>query len=71
MGDTVLHYAAYKSMKKLITYLLQRDANPYIENYVQIIDILEVSHCNRCGYARNQGMDHKKIYHNLEIKVIK
>jgi ankyrin repeat protein len=34
MGDTILHYAAYHSLKKLIEYLLEKGADPYYLNNV-------------------------------------
>jgi len=34
MGDTLLHYAAHKKMFKLIDYLLEQQADPYVKNHV-------------------------------------
>jgi len=34
LGDTILHYAAYNSMKTLMEYLLSNQADPYCLNHV-------------------------------------
>jgi ankyrin repeat protein len=36
MGDTLLHYAAYKSLRKLAEYLVEHDADPYLANNVPL-----------------------------------
>lgn len=36
MGDTLMHYAAYKSLKKLLQYLLNHAADPYLLNNVAL-----------------------------------
>ena len=41
MGDTILHYAAYKKNKDIISYLLKNGAQVTIKNSVKIIFIIK------------------------------
>lgn len=34
LGDTLLHYAAYKGLQTLMEYLLEHEADPYQPNNV-------------------------------------
>ena len=36
MLDTIMHYAAYKNNKELLSYLISKNADPSIKNSVKI-----------------------------------
>ncbi len=37
MGDRLIHYAAYKSMYKLLDWLIQNNADVIVKNHVNFI----------------------------------
>ena len=47
MLDTIMHYAAYKNNKELLSYLISKNADPSIKNSVKIL-IKERTSSNGC-----------------------